>query len=157
MPVRYVDQVRHSIYPDQPAYRWSTFETIPWAPLAKPLSRCRLALLSSSGIHLKDQEPFNAERDDLSWREIPAESSPAAFRVAHYSKNATKVEDFNTVLPLERLEELSAEGVIGSLAPVAFTFMGRIFKRTQLQREMAPAIASRLTALDVDAALLVPV
>ena len=157
MPVRYIDQVRHVIYPDQPAYRWSTFETTPWASLAKPLSQCRIALLSSAGIHLMDQEPFNTERDDLSWREIPSTSDPAAFRVAHYSKNATKVEDFNTVLPLERLEELRAEGVIASLAPVAFTFMGRIFKRTQLQHEMAPAIASRLRALDVDAALLVPV
>jgi hypothetical protein len=36
MPVRYIDQVRRH-YSDQPAYRWSTFETIPWASLAKPL------------------------------------------------------------------------------------------------------------------------
>jgi len=156
MPVRYIDQVRRH-YSDQPAYRWSTFETIPWVPLAKPLAQCRIALLSSAGIHLKDQDPFNTERDDLSWREIPIASNPETFRVAHHSKNATNVQDFNTLFPVERLQELTAEGVIASLAPEAFTFMGRIFKRTQLQNEMAPAIVSRLTAFDVDAALLVPV
>jgi hypothetical protein len=84
-------------------------------------------------------------------------SDPEAFRVAHHSKNATNVKDFNTVLPLEALKQLSAERVIASVAPVAFTFMGRIFKRTQLQNEMAPAIVSRLRAFDVDAAVLVPV
>ena len=157
MPVRYIDQVRQMIYPDQPPYRWSTFETTPWTPPAKAASASRIALLSSSGIHLKDQEPFSAVRDDLTWREIPCDGDVATFRVAHYSKNARKVEDFNTVLPRDRLRELAADGVIGSLAPVAFTFMGRIFKRTQLQKEMAPAIVTRLQALNVDAALLVPV
>lgn len=157
MPVRYIDQVRHVIYPDQPAYQWSTFETTPWRALAKPLSQSRIALVSSSGVHLKNQEPFNTVKDDLTWREIPSDADSAAFRVAHYSKNARKVEDFNTVLPLGRLKELAAEGFIGSVAPVAVTFMGRIFKRTQLQKEMAPAIVGRLQALNVDAALLVPV
>ena len=157
MPVRYIDQVRHVVYPDQPAYRWSAFEATPWATLGKPLAQCRVALLSSSGIHLADQEPFDEVKDDLTWREIPSDANSAAFRIAHFSNNARKVRDFNTVLPLERLVELSAEGVIGSVASVAFTFMGRIFKRTQLQLEMAPAIGRRLQELDVDAVLLVPV
>jgi hypothetical protein len=106
---------------------------------------------------LEDQKPFNTVRDDLTWREIPSDADSAAFRVAHYSKNARKVEDFNTVLPLGPLKELAAERFIGSVASVAFTFMGRIFKRTQLQKAMAPAIVDRLQALTVDAALLVPV
>lgn len=157
MPVRYIDQVHQVIYPDQPPYQWSAFDTTPWTLLAKPLSKCRVALLSSGGVHLKDQRPFDTDKNDLSWREIPINADPADFRVAHNSKNATKVEDFNTVLPLERLGDLAAEGLTGSLAPLAFTFMGRIFKRAQLQKEMAPGIVERLRALDVDAALLVPV
>jgi D-proline reductase (dithiol) PrdB len=157
MPVRYIDQVRHVIYPDQPAYQWSTFETIPWTAPAKSLSQSRIAVLSSSGVHLESQVPFNTVRDDLSWREIPSDADYGDFRVAHYSKNARKVQDFNTVLPVVRLKELAAEDVIGSVAPVAFTFMGRIFKRTQLQKEMTPAIVGRLHDLNVDAVLLVPV
>jgi D-proline reductase (dithiol) PrdB len=157
MPVRYIDQVRHVIYPNEPPYRWSTFETIPWTPLTKPVSQCLIALFSSSGIHLKAQRPFDAVKDDLSWREIPIDADPRDFVVSHYSKNATQVQDFNTVLPLERLRELTSEGAIGSLATLAFTFMGRIFKRTQLKKEMTPGIVERLRLLEVDAALLVPV
>jgi D-proline reductase (dithiol) PrdB len=157
MPVRYIDQVRQVIYPDQPPYQWSMFETTPWTPLARPLSKCRIALLSSGGIHLKDQPPFNSVKNDLSWREIPIDAAPRDFRISHYSKNAQRVQDFNTVFPLERLRELAAEGFVGSLAPIAFTFMGRIFKRTELQKEMTPGIVERLRLLDVDAALLVPV
>jgi D-proline reductase (dithiol) PrdB len=145
------------IYPDQPPYQWSSFETTPWTPLAKLLKNCRVALLSSSGIHLKDQPPFDPVKNDLSWREIPLDAEPRDYRISHYSKNAREVEDYNTVLPLERLRQLAIEGVIGSLAPLAFTFMGRIFQRAKLEKDMAPGIVERLRRLDVDAALLVPV
>ncbi len=74
MPVRYIDQVRQVIYPSQPPYQWSTFATTPWTPLAKPLTKCRIALLSSGGIHRKDQPPFDAVKNDLSWREIPVDA-----------------------------------------------------------------------------------
>lgn len=157
MPVRYIDQVRRVIYPNEPPYQWSAFERAPWTPLAKPLSKCRIALLSSGGIHLKDQPPFDTVKNDLSWREIPIDADPRDFRISHYSKNAQRVQDYNTVFPLERLRELAAKGFMSSLAPIAFTFMGRIFRRTELQKEMTPGIVERLRLLDVDAALLVPV
>jgi hypothetical protein len=32
---------------------------IPWTPLAKPLSECNVALFSSAGIALKDDQPFD--------------------------------------------------------------------------------------------------
>lgn len=156
MPVRYIEQVRLH-FPDHPPYQWSTYESSPLARLPKPLSRCRIALLSSSGVYRKDQSPFGDVKNDLTWREIPAGVDPRDLRISHFSKNAKAVTDFNTVFPLQRLQELAAEGFIGELASPAFTFMGRIFMRTRLQKEMAPAILARLRALAVDAALLVPV
>ncbi len=156
MPVAYIEQVR-KFYADQPPYQWSTNEESPLAPLRKPLSRCRIALLSSSGIHRKDQAPFDDVKNDLTWREIPTDVDPADLWISHFSKNAKAVTDVNTVFPFQRLRELAAEGFIGELASPAFTFMGRIFARTRLQKEMAPTILQRLRAIDVDAALLVPV
>jgi D-proline reductase (dithiol) PrdB len=144
-------------YADQPPYQWSTYEGSPLASLRKPLSRCRIALLSSSGIYRKDQAPFGDVKNDLTWREIPTDLDPAALKISHFSKNAKAVTDVNTVFPFQRLRELAAEGFIGELASPAFTFMGRIFSRTRLQKEMAPALLERLRAMDVDAALLVPV
>ena len=156
MPVRYIEQVRQH-YADQPPYQWSTYEGSPLASLRKPLSRCRIALLSSSGIYRKDQAPFGDVKNDLTWREIPTDLDPGDLKISHFSKNAKAVTDVNTVFPFQRLRELAAEGFIGELASPAFTFMGRIFSRTRLQKEMEPALLGRLRAMDVDAALLVPV
>ena len=156
MPVRYIEQVRQH-YADQPPYQWSTYEGSPLARLAKPLARCRIALLSSSGVNHKDQAPFDDVKNDLTWREIPTDVDPADLKISHFSKNAKAVTDVNTVFPFQRLRELAAEGLIGELASPAFTFMGRIFARTRLQKEMAPALLGRLRALAADAALLVPV
>jgi hypothetical protein len=54
---------------------------LPWTPLTKPLSACRVALVSSAGIARHDQ-PFNQQlerRDpwwsDQSWRPIPLGTS----------------------------------------------------------------------------------
>ena len=156
MPVRYIEQVRLH-FPDHAPYQWSTYETSPLTPLPKPLSRCRIALLSSSGVYHKDQSPFDDVKNDLTWREIPTDVDPRDLRISHFSKNAKAVTDVNTVFPVSRLRELAAEGFVGELASPAFTFMGRIFMRTRLQKEMAPALLERLRALAVDAALLVPV
>ena len=121
----------------------------------------RSALISSSGIYRKDQAPFDDVKNDLTWREIPTDVDPVALRISHFSKNAKAVTDVNTVFPSRRLRELATEGFIGELASPAFTFMGRIFARTRLQKEMAPALLHRLHhrlhATEVDAALLVPV
>ena len=156
MPVGYIEQVR-KFYAEQPPYQWSTYETSPLTPLGKPLSRCRIGLLSSSGIYRKDQAPFEDVKNDLTWREISTDVDPADLRISHFSKNAKAVTDVNTVFPFQRLRELAAEGFIGELASPAFTFMGRIFMRSRLQKEMAPALLERLRALAVDAVLLVPV
>jgi D-proline reductase (dithiol) PrdB len=36
---------------------------IPFTPLAKPLSECTIALLSTAGIARKGDQPFNQERE----------------------------------------------------------------------------------------------
>ena len=54
-----------------PEYRWSTNDDAPLTFLRKPLSECRIGVLSSAGVHLPDQEAFDPVRDDLTFREIP--------------------------------------------------------------------------------------
>ncbi|MCZ7624776.1 MAG: hypothetical protein M5R38_02055 [Candidatus Methylomirabilis sp.] len=109
------------------------------------------------GIYHISQEPFNPVKNDLTFREIPKTADLAELRISHYSRNARDVKDLNTIFPLERFRELEAQGRIDALASIAFTFMGRIFTRTRLQKEMAPHLIGRLRELRTDAALLVPV
>lgn len=155
-PVAYIEQIRR-LYANEPPYQWTVNLTSPWTPMVKPVRECRIALISSGGIYHKGQEPFNPVKNDLTFREIPKTADLADLRISHYSRNAREVKDLNTIFPLERFRELEARGVIGGLAPVAFTFMGRIFTRTRLQKEMAPHLIGGLRALQVDAAFLVPV
>ena len=125
--------------------------------MVKPVRDCRIALISSGGIYHHSQEPFNPVKNDLTFREILKTADLADLRISHYSKNARDVKDLNTIFPLERFRELEAQGRIGELASPAFTFMGRIFTRTKLQKEMAPHLIGRLREMGVDAACLVPV
>ncbi|HVA80947.1 MAG TPA: selenoprotein B, partial [Candidatus Binataceae bacterium] len=59
--------------------------------------------------------------------------------------------------PIERLRELADDGVIGSVAPHHYSgFMGRIYTRSAVTNEAAPALARQLHQEEVDAAVLVP-
>ena len=155
-PVAYIEQVRR-MYPNDPPYQWTVNTVTPWTPMTKSVRECRIALISSGGVYHRTQQPFDSVKNDLSFREISKEADLADLRISHYSKNAKKVEDFNTIFPLQRFRELEANGSIGELASAAFTFMGRIFTRTRLQKEMAPHLVERLQGLNVDAVFLVPV
>ena len=155
-PVAYIEQVRR-MFPNDPPYQWTVNATSPWTPMTKPVRECRIALISSGGVYHRAQQPFESVKNDLTFREIPKEAEFSDLRISHYSKNATNVKDLNTIFPLERLRELEAQGTIGELASPAFTFMGRIFTRTKLQKEMAPHLVKRLREMSVGAAFLVPV
>ncbi len=155
-PVPYIEQVRQ-MFPNDPPYQWTVNTTSPWTPMAEPLGKCRIALISSGGIYHRTQEPFESVKNDLTFREIPKDAELADLRVSHYSPKARQVQDLNTIFPLERFREPEAQGVIGALASPAFTFMGRVFMRTKLQKEMAPHLIGRLREMRVGAAFLVPV
>lgn len=155
-PVPYIEQIRR-LYQNDPPYQWTVNLTSPWAPMLKPVRDCRIVLISSGGIYHPPQEPFDPVKNDLTFREIPKTADLADLRISHYSKNARDVKDLNTIFPLERFRELETKGIIGELASPAFTFMGRIFTRTRLQKEMTPHLIWRLKELQVDAAFLVPV
>lgn len=71
------------------AYVDTSDEAIPWTPLVKPLSKCRVALVSSGGIYQKDDVPFDLARERReplwggpSFREIPRGVAREDIRVA---------------------------------------------------------------------------
>jgi len=144
------------------AYRWRRVDPVPWAPLRKPLSESRLALVSTAGMVLPDQERFDPKAlgGDVSFREIPADTDPAALVDTHRSESfdhAGVAADANLAFPLDRARELVERGRIGSLAPRSLSFMGSITAPGRLVRDTAPEAARRLRDDGVDVALLVPV
>jgi D-proline reductase (dithiol) PrdB len=144
------------------AYRWRRIDPVPWSPLKKPLSRSRVALVSSAGLVLPGQEPFDAGRrgGDPSFREIPGEASVASLRDTHRSQSFDHSgirEDPNLALPIDRLEELVESGRVGEANRRHLSFMGSLTVTGAFVRETAPAAARLLVEDRVDAALLVPV
>jgi hypothetical protein len=106
---------------------------IPWTPLAQPLGQSRFGLVTSGGLYHKGHEPpFDLERErqeptwgDPSFRTLPTDMESAAVDVSHFHVNKRNVlEDMNILLPIQRFQELTEEGRIGSLASQAYSFMG---------------------------------
>lgn len=136
-----------------------------WTPLSKPLSEARVALLSSGGIALKGDRPFDqeGERDnpwwgDPSFRTLPAGTTAKDVEIYHLHINPEHANrDLNVMLPLERLAELRDAGEIDAVAETHYATMGYVLDAEELLTETAPAIARQLQAEEVDILVLAPV
>ena len=144
-------------------------EGIPWTPLAKPVEQCRIALITSSGLYLKDESasggPFDVERErrepfwgDPTYRVIPANVRQDQIAATHLHLNLEDVQqDMNIALPIQRLRELVDAGEAGSLAESHYSFMGYQEQGAPQWRDRyGPEVAQRMIEQQVDAALLAP-
>ena len=131
------------------------FATRPWVT-GPPLSQRRVAIVSSAGLVVRGESPFRGR--DADYRVIPAATKADELLISHISINFDRTgfhEDWNVVFPLDRLCELAAEGVIGKVAPIHYSFMGAT---DPVQMEpYARALAELLKQDSVDAVLLPPV
>lgn len=142
-------------------HRFVESPDIPWATLRKPLTECVLALVTTAGVHLGTDPPFDmVDPDgDPSYRTIPAGAPPSSLTITHrYYDHSAADRDLNVVLPLDRARELVAERRIGGLAPRVYSFMGHVDGRhvATLVERTAPEVATRLAADGADAVFLTP-
>lgn len=157
--VDYIAQTRDSYAAlGYDAYRWADNpEPVPLTPLTKSLSESRVALIASGGVYRVGQVGFT-HKDDLTHREVPADTDSADLRVTHFAYDQTNArQDPNVVFPLHALRQLAADGVIGSVASHALTFMGGIYSQRRLGETLVPKLVDRVRAMNADLALLVPV
>ena len=144
------------------AYRWRRIDPVPWTPLRKPLAECRLALVSSAGLVMPDQPPFDksVRGGDVSFREIPNDVDVASLIDTHRSPSFDHTglrRDPNLAFPVDRVRELARSNRVGSIARRHLSCMGAITAPGRLVRNTAPAAARMLVDDKVDVALLVPV
>lgn len=143
-------------------YQCRTGGPPPWTPLSKPLSECRVALITSSGLIRKGTAPFDLANPagDPTYRIIPSTTSTVDLTLSIISANWDRsafAADVNAIFPMDRLREMAGEGVIGSLADNYYAFMGSIFNIEPVANESAPEVGALLKSSGVDVALLVPV
>lgn len=142
-------------------HRFVEGDEIPWAPLRKPLREATVTMVTTAGVHLRSDPPFDMEDPDgdPSFRAIPSTADRAELGITHkYYDHSAADRDLNVVLPIDRLRELAAEGVVGGIGPTCYGFMGHIDGRhvRTLIEVTAPAVAERLRADRVDAVFLTP-
>jgi D-proline reductase (dithiol) PrdB len=137
---------------------------IPWTPLSRPLSKVTAALVTSAGISLKSDPPFDMEREkkepiwgDRSFRIIPKGKTEKDVDVNHLHINTTYIkQDINVILPLARMAEFEKEGIIGRLAASAYSFYGFQWQNKDFLKEAIEPISKRMKLEGVEAVLLTP-
>ena len=122
----------------------------------KPLEECRVALVTTGGVHLPEQPRFDIDDPlgDCSYREIPADAAELTWTHAYYRPD--EGADLDAIFPLWTIRGLAVEGEVGELNRRHFAFMGAIHDPGPLIEETAPEVATKLADDGVDAALLTP-
>jgi D-proline reductase (dithiol) PrdB len=131
------------------------FADDPWVE-GPPLSERRVAIISTAGLQQRGDRPFTVGASD--YRMIPGDLSTADIVMSHVSTNFDRTGfqfDVNIAFPIDRLRELAADGVIGSVADFHYSFMG-----ATAPEDMAGTVdflAPILKQDHVDAVVLVPI
>ncbi len=151
-----IDELRASIRAKyKPDFEFTTvagvLNDIPFTAPAKPPSR--IALISTAGLHLDDQEPFDRSTPagDCSYRRIAAGGDLSRLRIWwDADRQQPASQDLNCAFPLALLGEVT------DVAPTHYSFSGAIPDPRPLLESTAPAVAAELRDDAVDAVLIAP-
>ncbi|MGI2326805.1 glycine/sarcosine/betaine reductase selenoprotein B family protein [Planococcus sp. YIM B11945] len=134
-------------------------QDIPATHLTKPLNECKVALLSTAGVHLKTDAPFDVDNPagDHTFRLIPGSTKEDELTVTHiYIDTKYAKADPSIVFPLGHLRLLAKNGTIESLADTNIGLNGGILDTALAEKESIPQVVNLLRNEAVDLALLVP-
>lgn len=145
------DRVKEFMNGLEPAIFEHTAFTAP-----KPLAESTVAILTSAALHHPEQPGFDPR--DTSFRKL--DPSRRDYRLGHWSQDVDQVGfgvDYNVVFPIDRLDELAADGVIGAVADVHLAYAGNQFEVEGIRLDSGPEGAKVLLDAGVDVVLLTPV
>ena len=159
-PIAYVDAL-NTYYGSQghPPYRWTVNQTAPLHTTTKPLTECRVSLLTSGGVSECAMPGFNPyAKNDHRLDAIGWDTDAQDFQIHDsYYDHSDADNDINCIFPIERLREMAEDGEIGSLAHRFWSgFMGRIYDRSRILEETGPAFARALIEDEVDILVAAP-
>ena len=122
----------------------------------KPLRESKVAIVTSASLHHADDDDFAPV--DAGYRVIHADRRDIV--VGHWSPNFDQSgvsADLNVVFPIDRLDEMAADGTIGAVSDVHLAYAGNQFDLSAIRLDGGPAGAALLKEHEVDVVLLTPV
>ena len=136
-------------------YRWAHFEDVPFSVLGKPVSECRVGLVTTASLPQPDHEiePFAVPEVVYT---APTRPAPEGLYTDHRSwdKGATHTRDLDSFAPINRLREAEAAGRIGSLSG-RFYGIPTVYSQHRTMEMDAPELLRLCREDGVEAALLV--
>lgn len=121
-----------------------------------PLATATVAIVTSASLHHPDQPDFIG--GDTTFRIL--DGTRRDWMLGHWSPNFDAsgfAIDPNVVFPLDRLDELAADGVIGRVAERHLSYAGNQFDLSTIRVDSGPAGAKLLKDDGVDVVLFTPV
>jgi len=154
--VRYMDRTRDYYralgYPSD--YEWSRFDTVPFAPLAKPLSQARIGLVTTASPPDLGNRDASGTRQVWSGAISPAPAKLFTDNVA-WDKESTHTGDRASFLSIEAVQQWAVEGLVGGVT-AHFQGVPTEYSQRKTMEIDAPQVLERLRADGADAALLSP-
>jgi hypothetical protein len=161
--VRYIDKTTAYYAKEgyEKPYQWAHFDEVPFTPLEKPLSECRLSLISTSDVTEKDEGDAGDHAEGMFLRGVYTLSSSLSAddlvsHNEHFDRYATTLEDVDSYFPITRLKEAVADGRIGSIADELHGVIMNYSIRRTLKVD-APKVLERCRADNVDAVIGTPI
>ena len=136
-------------------YKWISHQNVPFTKLEKPLTECRVALLTTAD--LKKHPGESVQERNLSKKVYAqhADDAPEHFYTQdlQWDQESTHTNDNDSFMPLNRLAEYGAEGKIGSASP---RFYGVVtdYSQGRTSKKFAPQVLEFCKEDRVDALIL---
>ena len=164
VPIPYLQRIReyYQALGYGAPYQWAHYAEVPFHRLGVPLSKARIALITTAAPYQPDKgdqgpgAPYNAKAKFYAVYSGDTQQDHD-LRISHIAidRKHTTAEDPAAYFPLGELRKRAAAGTIGSLAPRFHGAPTNRSHRVTLEID-GPEIVARCKADRVDAAILVP-
>ena len=119
-----------------------------------PANERRIAIVSTAALSKRGDKPFSWLARDYRAFGKDVRDLVMTHVAVEYDRTAWQ-QDVNTILPLDRLDEMAKDGEIGSVADEHYSFMGAADPRDM--EKAARELADRMKQEAVNTVLLIPV
>ena len=154
--VSYIDKSReyYAAQGYDRSYEWAAFADAPFASLTKPLSECRVGVVTTGYFSDPDTVPYVTDHDQAYAAPLSAVELLAADKLS-WAKDETHTNDTESFLPWRALQDAIDDRRLGSISP-RFYGTPTVYSQRHTAQIDAPAIAKWMAQDHVDIAILVP-
>ena len=122
----------------------------------KPLHEAKIALVTTAALHLDNKLGFELGDSDFHYEVLPRLARD--LKLGHHSVNFDRggfAADVNVVYPIDRIEELAENDIIGTVADNHYSFAGNQPSTvSEIRLDSGPRCAREMIKENVDIVLL---